>query len=136
MGPWPLFYYHTSFSSGTKSGISFMEVGPETYKVLNKMWIHGIRILRNIGMMEGHCKSKIAPLYQRGAIIKYLSVFSWTRSKTAFSVYSNWKPTSGKCSCKGDWKLMSVMQIMILIIKLCENLLYLLHPVSAFWSSL
>ena len=38
LGPWPLFYYHTSFSSGTKCGISFMDVGPETFEVLNKMW--------------------------------------------------------------------------------------------------
>ena len=42
MGPWPLFYYSTSFSSGTKCGISLMEVKPETFKVLNKMWSHGI----------------------------------------------------------------------------------------------
>ena len=34
----PLFYYHTSFSSETKCGISFMDVGPETFKVINKMW--------------------------------------------------------------------------------------------------
>ena len=38
MGPWPLFYYHTSLSSGSKCGISFMDVGPETFKLLNKMW--------------------------------------------------------------------------------------------------
>ena len=91
MGPWPLFYYHTSFSSGTKCGISFMdvdpvlkkmwkpnkghsynsfgplapillphtfssgtikcfmEVGPETFKIFNKMWSHGITEFRNDG---------------------------------------------------------------------------------------
>ena len=38
MGPWPLFYYHTSFSSGSKCGISFMDVDPETFKLLKKMW--------------------------------------------------------------------------------------------------
>ena len=49
MGPWPLFYYHSLFSSGTKCGISFMEVGPETFKVSNKMWSHGITEFRNDG---------------------------------------------------------------------------------------
>ena len=67
MGPWPLFNYHTSFSPGTKYGISFMDVGPETFKVgtkcgisfmevgpqifelLNKMWSHGITEFRNDG---------------------------------------------------------------------------------------
>ena len=37
MGPWPLFYYHTSFSSRAKCGISFMDVGQETFKELNKI---------------------------------------------------------------------------------------------------
>ena len=37
MGPWPLFYFHTSFSSGSKCGISFMDVDPETFKLVKKM---------------------------------------------------------------------------------------------------
>ena len=40
--PLALFYYHTTFSSETQCGISFMEVGPQTFKVLNKMWSQGI----------------------------------------------------------------------------------------------
>ena len=54
MGPWPLSYYHTSFSSGTKCGISFMVVGQETFKILNKMWSQGITELQNKRMTEGH----------------------------------------------------------------------------------
>ena len=37
MGPWPLFYYNTSLFSGSKCDISFRDVGPETFKLLNKM---------------------------------------------------------------------------------------------------
>ena len=36
MGPWPLFYYHISFSSGTKCGISFMDVVQKNLKYWTK----------------------------------------------------------------------------------------------------
>ena len=65
MGPWPLFYHHTSFSSETKSGISFMAVGSQTFK-LSKQYVKS----RNNGMTEGHGKSNKAPLFQSAAIIE------------------------------------------------------------------
>ena len=40
MGPWPLFLDYTLLTLETKSSISFIEVGPQTYKLLSKMHFH------------------------------------------------------------------------------------------------
>ena len=37
MGPWPPFCLYTSLTLETKCGISFIEVGPQTYKLLSKI---------------------------------------------------------------------------------------------------
>ena len=56
MGPWPLLYNYTSLFLGTKCDISFIVVGPETYKLLNKI---GTKMWKAI---KGHYSKSYGPL--------------------------------------------------------------------------
>ena len=81
MGPWFLhvFYYHTSCTSGTMCGISFMEVRPQTFKVFNKMWSHRIMEFQNDGRTW---QIQYSPTFSmRG----YNNIYHW---KPHFSLYN------------------------------------------------
>ena len=71
MGPWPLFCDYTLLTLETKCSLSFIEVGPQTLKLLSKMHFNfAVTESRNPAVTEGHDKSSIDPLFQSGAIIQ------------------------------------------------------------------